>query len=148
MNLHHLCNYAFEVDPAPNDGLKEEAVGRLRPVGFTTAEGTDEIMIFNASSTIGSCGLNLHQACNYAFEVDPAPNNGLKQQAVGRLRRVGQQKIVQHFEMYVANTFYDRAIAHRISKTLPMVISDLSLNITWLRTKFLESKLLIRRTKY
>lgn len=84
---------------------------------------------FIGGFNVGSCGLNLHLLCNWAIDFDCAANRGQEEQAIGRLRRIGQKFTVERFELSVESSFQDRQSMNLLMKALPGAIAELAMNV-------------------
>jgi len=72
-------------------------------------------MVFIGNLYAGSVGLDLHLLCNW---FDPPANAGQSDQSIGRLRRIGQKKVVEMMEVSTQSSFDDRVLRNFIRKTL------------------------------
>ncbi|KAG4423987.1 hypothetical protein IFR04_002829 [Cadophora malorum] len=88
-----------------------------------------DCMVFDGSYYVGSFGLNLQFGCNHTAEFDGAPNIGLRNQARGRTRRVGQGFGVENYEITNVNSFQNRVVLNTLYKAVPGAMAELSVNI-------------------
>lgn len=85
--------------------------------------------VFIGGFNVGSVGLNLQALCNHAIDFDSAPNKGIQDQTIGRLRRLNQPYTVQRFELSVERSFQSRVIQNSLMKAVPGAIAELSMNV-------------------
>jgi hypothetical protein len=85
----------------------------------------DTAMVLICSYSVNATGLNLQARCRNTHLFDYPLSEGTVQQAVGRLRRLGQRWIVKVFEYRVPNSFNTRQITHTMSKAMPGLVADL-----------------------
>jgi SNF2 family DNA or RNA helicase len=83
-------------------------------------------MVLVCSLSVNAHGLNLHALCSICHLFDLAFSDSVRDQAIGRLRRLGQQNIVQVFEYRVINSFNTRQISNSTNKATAGIIADLN----------------------
>jgi hypothetical protein len=96
-------------------------------VGFfqvRLTQSPDKMMVSVGSFYVGSCGLNPQALCNMAIDLDPAPNVGLGVQSKGRLRRIGQRHVVEHYEIVNVYNFHSSVIQKTLEKAVPGILAE------------------------
>ena len=91
---------------------------------------------------LNCCGLNLHYLCFRTSFFDVAPSEPMRQQAVGRVRRFGQQHTVQVIDYSNPGSFDLEQLNANSNKVVPQLIATLSIyRDTKLRPDDLEEEL-------
>lgn len=78
------------------------------------------------SYQINSAGLNLHYQCRNVHLYSVATSKATLDQAIARVWRVGQTKIVMVYEYRATDTFDDYLIRRNTSKIIPAIIVGMS----------------------
>ncbi|KAE8357873.1 P-loop containing nucleoside triphosphate hydrolase protein [Aspergillus caelatus] len=94
---------------------------------FTMQE--DKCMVLISTFSISSAGLNLQKLCRNAHLFSPPTSQSIANQAIGRVCRLGQTKIVLIYEYLAEKTFQCWLRRRGVNKALPGIITELSLNI-------------------
>lgn len=63
-------------------------------------------MVLIASYSVNAYGLNLHSKCRNIRLIDPAMSESIRQQAIGRVLRFGQESIVLVYEYFTDKLQY------------------------------------------
>jgi len=89
-------------------------------------EEPNKCMVLVCSYAVNSAGLNLQYRCRNTHLFDVPMSEAIVMQAVGRLRRLGQEKIVLVYEYRVPDSFNTRLIAKNVEKVIPGLIAELN----------------------
>lgn len=79
--------------------------------------------------SVGSVGLNLHRMCHWVVEFDCPPSLGMSDQALGRVRRIGETNTIQRAVLSVVNPFQNTRVYRMLEKACPESITELELDI-------------------
>lgn len=90
---------------------------------FTTAN--DECPVLITTFALNSSGLNLQTLCRNLHMLDTPTSESTSAQAIGRLWRLGQQKIVKVYEYHVPDTFSSRQVLRNAAKAIPGLVAQL-----------------------
>ncbi|OJD22328.1 hypothetical protein ACJ73_06325 [Blastomyces percursus] len=91
---------------------------------FNTNPGTP--MVFIGAYKVSSSGFNLQFLCRDVHCFNIAQNRALTMQAVGRVLRIGQTKIVKVYEYVVPNSFKVYKLEKSNSKVIPGLMTELN----------------------
>ena len=91
---------------------------------FTNPERTCQVLV--VSFITNNAGLNLQHTCHRQHFFETAPSEPIKEQAVGRCRRVGQRKVVWVHQHQVSNSYNTHQLTSNLLKVLPSMIAHLS----------------------
>ena len=87
-----------------------------------------ECQILVCSYWVCDTALNLHGHCRNLVFWDPAPLS-VEQQALGRLKRVGAERWIRLFRLYVEDSFSTRQNIACIMKALPGLMVELNMEM-------------------
>jgi len=73
---------------------------------------TGKTSVFFLATKVANVGINLCEADCLVF-MEPGLDKTMEKQAIGRLKRIGQQKQVQVYHMFMKDTIEDRIIYYR-----------------------------------
>ena len=77
------------------------------------------------SFAVGGVGLNLQKACANAIGLDPVPNKAVQDQIIGRHFHFGQDHDVYAYEIWIKDSFDERANNTALQKALPQIMAML-----------------------
>jgi SNF2 family DNA or RNA helicase len=97
----------------PYEYLDGQSQNRMEIV--TRFQESQEIPILLAGIKTGGLGLNL-TAADYCFILDPWWNPAIEQQAVDRIHRIGQEKIVNIYRIVSQNTVEEKMLQLKETK--------------------------------
>lgn len=89
-------------------------------------ESRTEVMVLVCSYSVNSAGLNLQHMCRNVHLFETALSEAIMMQAVGRVRRIGQQRIVKIYDYRVPKSFNERQAAKILEKSLPGLVAELN----------------------
>lgn len=113
----------------PQNDHAESCHGINQPDECGQHLGDDSQKTFRAlicSYVVTSCGLNLRGSCRIMHAFSPQPSQAYGQQALGRIRKVGQKHVVWLFTYYVVGTFNEVMKGKIMDKFLPLLVADLN----------------------
>jgi hypothetical protein len=116
LKIDAIC-YTSELDR----DQREKAVGE-----FT--KNPNSAMVFIGGFFVGAAGLNLQGLCSIMIFFDSAPNKGIADQAVARLRRLNQQSTVMKLELSVEGAFQDRIIQKNLRRAMTGILAEVDTN--------------------
>jgi hypothetical protein len=91
-------------------------------------------MVLVCSFYINSSGSNLQGLCRNVHLWDIPMSEALLMQAIGRVRRLGQKRIVKVYDYTVLNSFNIKQLENNLAKMIPGLVAELSdelFNITF-----------------
>jgi len=91
-------------------------------------------MVLVCSFYINSSGSNLQALCRNVHLWDIPMSEALLMQAIGRVRRLGQKRIVKVYDYTVLNSFNIKQLENNLAKMIPGLVAELSdelFNITF-----------------
>jgi hypothetical protein len=91
---------------------------------FTTLP--DECMVLVCSYYVNAAGSNLQALCRNVHLFDTPTSDPLKQQAIGRVSRVGQQRTVKIYDYLVDKSFNAGLFAKNLTKAVPDLVASLN----------------------
>ena len=87
-------------------------------------------MVLVTVYALASTGLNLQKDCWRVHCVESSHNLGIREQAIGRVCRMGNpSEFVWVTEYFIPDTFDDRAMCRNIAKALPQAMAELNRSI-------------------
>ncbi|KAI9035126.1 uncharacterized protein KD926_004495 [Aspergillus affinis] len=92
---------------------------------FTTK--VDECMVLICSYYVNAAGSNLQNLCRNVYLFNIFTSDSLKQQAIGRVNRVGQTRTVKIYDYIVSDSFNASIFAKNLTKAVP----DLVVTLNW-----------------
>lgn len=94
---------------------------------FTTLR--DECMVLVCNYSIGSAGLNLQGLCRNVHIFNPGLSSSIADQAIGRVWRLGQERVVLVYEYRLAGTFNMELVERNKLKSIPGLVAEMSKNV-------------------
>ncbi|KAI9041146.1 uncharacterized protein KD926_007416 [Aspergillus affinis] len=91
---------------------------------FTTK--VDECMVLICSYYVNAAGSNLQDLCRNVHLFDTPTSDPLKQQAIGRVSRVGQTRTVKIYDYIVSDSFNAGVFAKNLTKAVPDLVTTLN----------------------
>jgi hypothetical protein len=91
---------------------------------FHNDENSPAVLI--CTYLINSFGLNLHGNCRNTLLFSPAPSQPVEQQAIGRIRRIGQRFPQRVWRLYLRQSWDEWVEGNALVKFLPMLMADMS----------------------
>ncbi|KAI9035722.1 putative DNA repair helicase rad5 [Aspergillus affinis] len=91
---------------------------------FTTK--VDECMVLICSYYVNAAGSNLQDLCRNVHLFDTPTSDPLKQQAIGRVSRVGQTRTVKIYDYIVSDSFNAGVFAKNLTKAVPDLVATLN----------------------
>lgn len=85
----------------------------------------DQTMVLISSFSLNSDGLNLQSQCRNCHIFDTPRSEAVREQAISRVRRLGQNRIVKVYDIRVRQSFNVRQIRNNISKRFPTMVAEL-----------------------
>lgn len=95
---------------------------------FNTEPEKAQVMI--CSYLVSCAGLNLQRLCRTTIEFEPPPNESVRAQELGRIKRTGScSPWVRHITLLGKNTFNEKQDSESILKNLPNLLTQLDLAV-------------------
>ncbi|EGD97711.1 hypothetical protein TESG_05112 [Trichophyton tonsurans CBS 112818] len=94
---------------------------------FTT--DPERVMVLVCSYNVSSTGLNLQKLCRNVVIFSPPTSKASQDQAIGRVKRLGQTHVVHVYEIRVRDSFNIRQVITNITKAVPALVADLNSRI-------------------
>ncbi|KAJ4326067.1 hypothetical protein N0V94_000229 [Neodidymelliopsis sp. IMI 364377] len=95
---------------------------------FNSAEGKIRVLI--CSYMVSCAGLNLQKQCRTSIEYEPPPNESVRTQELGRVRRRGQPSPwVRHITLLTKDTLNTKQDSEAILKNLPSLMTQLNMEV-------------------
>ena len=95
---------------------------------FNSPDGKIQVLI--CSYRVSCAGLNLQKHCRTSIEYEPPPNESVRTQELGRVRRRGQPSPwVRHITLLTKDTLNTKQDSEAILKNLPSLITQLNMDI-------------------
>ncbi|EZF68463.1 hypothetical protein A7C99_4982 [Trichophyton rubrum] len=91
---------------------------------FTT--DPERVMVLVCSYNVSSTGLNLQKLCRNVVIFSPPTSKASQDQAIGRVKRLGQTHVVHVYEIRVRDSFNIRQVISNITKAVPALVADLN----------------------
>lgn len=117
LRLAGIDAHVYHADLDAND--REKLLHQLN-----NKEGAYTVLI--CSCYVGSAGSNLQRLCRNSHQFDVPMSESIRMQAIGRIHRLGQSKIVKVYDYVVDHSFNVRQIAKNIKKAIPGMAAQLS----------------------
>ncbi|EKG15023.1 SNF2-related protein [Macrophomina phaseolina MS6] len=93
---------------------------------FNTSDG---VVVLIGGYFMSVTGSNWQFFCGDAIMFDEAPSKGVDDQALGRIRRVGQRSYVRVYRLYMLESFDEHLRSRLIVKALPGLMTELNMDI-------------------
>ncbi|KAJ9200953.1 hypothetical protein DTO032I3_4427 [Paecilomyces variotii] len=94
---------------------------------FCTKPSSHHVLI--CSFYVNSAGSNPQNLCRNVHLWDIPTSDRYVQQAVGRVRRLGQTHIVKVYDYYLDKSFNSRQLSLNLNKLVPSLVTELNSNI-------------------
>ncbi|KAL4744247.1 P-loop containing nucleoside triphosphate hydrolase protein [Aspergillus terricola var. indicus] len=115
-----LCHIDYRVYHAELD--TDERVALVND--FTTSPKSTMVLV--CSFYVSSAGSNLQHLCRNVHLWDRPPSEPLKQQAIGRVARLGQTRTVIIYDYLVEESFNQMVIGKSLAKAIPDLLATLN----------------------
>lgn len=89
-------------------------------------ESRTEAMVLVCSYSVNSAGLNLQHLCRNVHLFETALSEAIMMQAIGRVRRIGQRRIVKVYDYRVPDSFNARQVEKALEKSVPGLIAEMN----------------------
>lgn len=98
---------------------------RAEMITAFTTRATD-CMVLLCSYSVDSSGLNLQAFCRNVHLFSPPTSRSVIEQAIGRVQRIGQTRVVLVYEYRVSGTFNAYMVNRNKSRAIPGIVTELS----------------------
>jgi hypothetical protein len=95
---------------------------------FNSSDGKIQVLI--CSYMVSCAGLNMQKYCRTSIEYEPPPNEPVRKQELGRVRRRGQQSTwIRHITLLTKDTLNTKQDSEAILKNLPNLLTQLNMDV-------------------
>lgn len=92
----------------------------------TFTKRATECMVLLCSYSVDSSGLNLQAFCRNVHLFSPPTSQSVVDQAIGRVQRIGQTRVVLVYEYRVSGTFNVYIVNRNKSRAIPEIVTEIS----------------------